>query len=60
MPVETRPGRRQLCIAIPNDLAERLEAVAVDEGLTLSAVVRRAALRDVRRIEADNRESVTA
>ena len=41
-----------LSFRVPAELVEKILAVARDEGLTKSAVVRRAVLRDLRKAEA--------
>ena len=54
MPTRTRRAqKRQLCVAMPVDVIERLEAVADHEGIPLAAVIRRAAMRDLDRAKAN-------
>ena len=52
MPETQSPQLEILAFRAPADLVEKIMAVARDEGITKSDVVRRAVLRDLRKAEA--------
>lgn len=51
-------AKRQLCVSMPVEVIERLEAVAEHEGIPVAAVVRRAAMRDLERGDPDTAATI--